>query len=322
MKIVAHTPDYLPYHASGGERTLHAYLKAMQERGHEIKVVVYKSYQNYEYDNVECFTREKMRPIYEWSDIAVSHLGALGECINLCRLEDRPMVYYLHNSIMNSSLSNYAGPNGEQGTDWIGLIYNTEYVKNELKHPHKSVVCHPRIGEFEQIETGNKVVLMNLNENKGAKIFYWLAEAFPEVEFLGVKGYGKQVLRDLPNVEIVENTENVREIYAQAKVVLMPSIYESFGMVAAECMLQGIPVLASDTEGLKECLGKYPTYPVDFEKWHGLLHDLLDDKDYYKKMRNFAIRTGDNIRKTQQKHLDIFEKFLIQHYESYHNKKS
>ncbi len=142
------------------------------------------------------------------------------------------------------------------------------------------------------------------------------------MEFLGVKSYGKQILRDLPNVEIVENTPNVREIYAQAKVVLMPSTYESFGMVAGECMLQGIPVLASDTEGLKECLGEYPTYEVDFEKWKGLLSELLNNEPYYKKMRNFAIQRGDKIRKIQAEHLNIFEKFLINHHESYHNKKS
>lgn len=321
MHIAAHSPDYLPHHASGGERTLHAYLKALQEKGHEVRTIVYKAYQNYEYDSVECFSRKSMREVYEWADIAISHLGALGECINMCRTYDVPMVYYLHNSIMNDSMVRYKGPNGEQAVDWIGLIYNTEWVRKELNHPHKSEVCWPLIGDFKKIQPGNKVVMINLNQNKGAKVFYWLAEMFPEVEFLGVKGYGKQILRDLPNVEIVENTPDIKAIYSQAKVVLMPSVYESFGMVAAECMMQGIPLIASDTPGLKECLGEYPTYPVEIQAWHKLLSRLLNDGGYYEKMRNFAIQRGKKIRIIQKTHVENFEKFLIEHHESYCNQK-
>ena len=47
-----------------------------------------------------------------------------------------------------------------------------------------------------------------------------------------------------------------REFYAATRLVLMPSLwYESFGLVAAEAMLNGIPVLASNRGALPETIG-------------------------------------------------------------------
>ena len=45
-------------------------------------------------------------------------------------------------------------------------------------------------------------------------------------------------------------------VYSLTKLLLMPSLwYESFGLVAAEAMLNGIPVLASNRGALPETIG-------------------------------------------------------------------
>jgi phosphatidylinositol alpha-mannosyltransferase len=49
--------------------------------------------------------------------------------------------------------------------------------------------------------------------------------------------------------------EDVREAYARCDVVLCPSSKESFCRVAAEAMINGIPVVASDLEPLRDLLG-------------------------------------------------------------------
>jgi D-inositol-3-phosphate glycosyltransferase len=46
------------------------------------------------------------------------------------------------------------------------------------------------------------------------------------------------------------NQDTLQYYYSAAEVVVMPSDYESFGMVALEAMACGTPVIASDVGGL------------------------------------------------------------------------
>jgi phosphatidylinositol alpha-mannosyltransferase len=48
---------------------------------------------------------------------------------------------------------------------------------------------------------------------------------------------------------------DVREAYAACDVVFCPSLDESFGRVVAEAMMNGIPVVASDIEALRDLVG-------------------------------------------------------------------
>lgn len=64
-------------------------------------------------------------------------------------------------------------------------------------------------------------------------------------------------LRTFPEdvVAIPGKVADVREAYAQCDIVFCPSQDESFGRVVAEAMMNGIPVVASDIEALRELLG-------------------------------------------------------------------
>jgi glycosyltransferase involved in cell wall biosynthesis len=64
-------------------------------------------------------------------------------------------------------------------------------------------------------------------------------------------------LRALPRdkVRVVGKTDDVREAYARCDVVLCPSLQESFCRVAAEAMLNGLPVVATDLPPLQDLLG-------------------------------------------------------------------
>lgn len=70
-------------------------------------------------------------------------------------------------------------------------------------------------------------------------------------------------------------------------VVLMPSRFEGFGLLAAEALLAGTPVVATDIPGLREVLA--PPYPLlappgDLEAIARLLADVVDNPSRYREL--------------------------------------
>ena len=69
----------------------------------------------------------------------------------------------------------------------------------------------------------------------------------------GTTAEDRRALERLPNVRLLPNARNHRRRAARTRVLLMPSLwYEGFGLIVMESMLRGIPVVASDSGGLKE----------------------------------------------------------------------
>ncbi|CAE7920389.1 unnamed protein product [Symbiodinium sp. KB8] len=93
---------------------------------------------------------------------------------------------------------------------------------------------------------------------KGLAVVLRLALMFANIQFLCVStGWTKTLhevqLRAHPNITIVAGTDNIEEIYRQTAVLLMPSLWqESFGLVAVEAQLRGIPVVSTAACGLRE----------------------------------------------------------------------
>jgi glycosyltransferase involved in cell wall biosynthesis len=92
------------------------------------------------------------------------------------------------------------------------------------------------------------------------------AREIPEAKFLVVQSRGRwehalEVLKfkpeDFPNVKVISHQHDMRRVYASTRVLLLPSLWhESGARVIAEAQLNGIPVIASDTGGSAELIGK------------------------------------------------------------------
>jgi glycosyltransferase involved in cell wall biosynthesis len=135
------------------------------------------------------------------------------------------------------------------------------YVERELGRA--AVVIHPPIygaGPFPNLANFERglVAMINPCAVKGISIFLDAAQRLPACRFGATPGWGStaaglQALARLPNVEILPNPAGIEELLRGTRILLMPSLwYEGFGLIVMEAMLRGIPVVASDSGGLRE----------------------------------------------------------------------
>jgi len=177
-----------------------------------------------------------------------------------------------------------------------------------LIHPHVyGRGPHPRLGRPD----AGAVTLVNPCAVKGLDILLGLADAEPDVAFLGVPTWGTEAaeraeLARRPNIALADPVEDIAELLARTRVLLMPSLWdETFGYTAVEAMLHGVPVLAADVGGLREAtLGVPCLLPVevireyrpqqadepyprpivpaqDLTPWRIALRRLLTDRSHY-----------------------------------------
>jgi hypothetical protein len=109
------------------------------------------------------------------------------------------------------------------------------------------------------------VTLVNPHPVKGLDTFLEIARRLPDERFLlqeswklddAALGRLQQRLAALPHVRLQRRVSDMRTVYAQTRVLLVPSVWEEgFGMVAVEAQSCGIPVLASARGGLVESVG-------------------------------------------------------------------
>ena len=312
MKILWSIHLYFPRHGSGAEAMARNINRYLVSQGHEIKILLhqanqYKITEMYNYEGVDVFPPDDyiIDNLFTWADVVISHLDYNKWTTHHCEKYNKPFVHIVHNDTPYPSVIDSPVP--------VKVVYNSEWCAKALNYKWPSIVFPPPLNEWVKTEDKGReyVTLINLNQNKGSRYFYSLAKKMPYVKFLGVKGsYDSQHIENMPNVKIVSNTPDIREIYKITKVLLVPSHYESWGMVAAEGMANGIPVIYNPTPGLLEnvgsagiCINRKET-----EKWGHTINKLLNDTKYYEEWSQKGLKRS----KEQAPKWQDLEKFIFE----------
>jgi glycosyltransferase involved in cell wall biosynthesis len=202
----------------------------------------------------------------------------------------KPVVHLAHSDISRAEIRN--------ASDGQAVIYNSEWSRSQLEpgYRHPGFVLRPPVDPLE-FDTGanpaknEHITLINLDQNKGGMILTRIAQALPHRKFIGVVGsYSQprklgQFTRQPPNVEVVAKTARITDIYARTRILIMPSEYESWGMVAQEAACSGIPTISTGTPGLRENCGTAGIYVKDREdtaEWVRHIEALMTDAKLYK----------------------------------------
>jgi glycosyltransferase involved in cell wall biosynthesis len=227
----------------------------------------------------------------------------------------KPVVHFIHNTHLYPEIAD------AEKRQYV--VYNSQWAKDKLNYKWDNMIMTPPV-DWRHYDTkvntmkSQYVTLINVNENKGGKIFTEIARAMPHKQFLGVLGsYDEQVTTNLPNLKYISNTVDILDVYKQTRTLLMPSTYESWGRTATEAMCSGIPVISSEAEGLKENCGNAGIYIKnrnDVKEWVEAIAKLDDEKAYFTASKKAKARSREH---DPRETLDRFELWLKEKVYSY-----
>lgn len=323
MNILFSIHLYPPKHNCGAEYMAHAIAKHLQSKGHQVKVLLhqanhYRITNNYVFDGVDVFppNQNVIDNLMRWSNAIITHLDYTHWTIGAASMYKKPVFHLIHNSHKYPEIENAHYPQY--------VVYNSNWIKKDLNYKWDNFTLTPPV-DFRDYDLGKDseandyITLINLNENKGGKIFEQIARALPKKRFLGVLGsYDEQIIPKYENVKILPNSSNIKPIYGMTRVLLMPSKYESWGRTATEAMANGIPVICSEADGLKENCGYAGTYIKNrdnVQSWIEAITKLDDKKTYSELSRKSRKRAKDH---DPRKALDEFELWMREKVNKYY----
>jgi glycosyltransferase involved in cell wall biosynthesis len=271
--------SYAPHTRVGGFNATHRYLVGLLEAGHDVTVIIGDRTNAYRIDGIRVESAKWVWKHFDRADLVISNHGDPGHLHRMAMHAGKPSVRFVHgvHDAFIFELTKHGIPSM--------VVFNARSLADTVGYDGPHMVCHP-ILRFDEYATtpGDEVTLVNLIGPKGVFVFDALARYMPARSFLGVKGgYGKQTDLYRPNITVIPQTARMRDdVYARTRILLMPSDYETWGLVGVEAMCSGIPVIAHPTPGLRESLGDAGIFcdRDDIDAWIDAIERLDDESEY------------------------------------------
>ena len=263
MTLTAFLHGYPPLWSMGGEMSTHRTLRAVPW-----SVVFTDTLEDYHFDgvsvraatgvSVQCIRTDAESA---GASILFGHSTMSRETIRAAKQMHLPSILAVH-----------APP--RFGNDlrraWSAAtvrLYNTEVARRDW-NDRKGWLLHPPVGGPSEIPAGphNALTLTSSLLNKGAGRVLELAKRRHDQRFIIVESPAHPTHGDplfwehadaLDNVEIWPrlHPDEMGRLWAETRVLLVPSRYETYGMAALEAAWHGIPSVHVDTPHVREGIG-------------------------------------------------------------------
>ena len=175
-----------------------------------------------------------------------------------------PSVAYLH------GLGFEDWPNQPTGLPFRGYIANSQFTATRFRQRFgmSPAVLPPlfRRSDYATEVIGSTVTFINPVAVKGVELALEIAALCPQIPFAFVRGWPlgfreearlKREAKRLGNIELRDRTTDMRSVYRDTRILLVPSQWEdeTWGRVVTEAQFSGIPVITSNRGGLPEAVG-------------------------------------------------------------------
>jgi 1,4-alpha-glucan branching enzyme len=174
------------------------------------------------------------------------------------------------------------------GLEAAGIPNPIDYERfSRVTAQGSNIVCIARFEKAKNIET----LIVAASE---------VLKRYPEIKLVVVGGGTQEKeLRALAerlsisnNVEFHNFRPDVENVLSDAAIFVLPSIYEPFGMVAAEALAAGLPIIVSKVGGLREIvkdsINGFSFNPKDWQDLSKKILTLLENQKLREEMKNKA----------------------------------
>jgi len=326
MKILFVMGDpHLPQYTGGAQSSCHELALELRAAGHDVAILcqlvpsgvvgLRNRFQRRMSGREAVADRIQGYPVYrQWRvlesipavvqdfkpDVAVAQIGQqvrVAQAFLDCGV---PSMVYIRNVEMDELEGD---PRTIPGVQFVANSQFTARRFESLFGINPAVIPPLLIPEQYRVPRGGKyVTFVNPRQVKGFDIVLDVARRAPHIPFRIVESWTLDreardammaLIRPLPNVSFQSRTANMKRIYRQSKMMLMPSRWEeAWRRIASEAQVSGIPIVASNRGGLPESVGPGgilldPDAPI--EVWVEAVNRLWSDREFYAEKSDAAL---------------------------------
>lgn len=236
LRIQLFCLDFPPRRFIGAEIYDFHLLKFLQEQGHEVSVVATNTEASWEYGGIQ------VNGLPAKPDIILTHLDNSSAAFMMAKVSKAKIVGIAHNT---GETVKQAAKHGK----YDALIFNNHSMAIEFgsRKTEKLAILIPPVPEPKKRikKVRENITAVNMAIPKGGVVFASLAETLPAENFKAVLGgWGRQVKVDYSNLEYLEHgSDAVDNLLKDAKLFIVASESESWGMAASEAIAAGVPVI-------------------------------------------------------------------------------
>jgi hypothetical protein len=325
MTVVAVTHGYPPFWNMGGEVALHRAMSVIKED----RAVLTKTENDYIFEDiaVKKINIENVLDINSNPLPLAEQLKALNARVVIGQNElSLPCVLAAKSLGIVSIVNVHTPPKYGRGirealiqADYA--VYNTRTSAEQWGEP-LAVVLHPQISPLpkEIKNRGDAYTVLSSLFNKGVGVVLALAKMYPNKRFIIVRSpaeptHGIPDLEEqaamLPNVELHPRVppEEVYKYFEQTRILLVPSMYETYGMSAIEAAGYGIPSVHVDTPHVREGIGEAAVLiqPLNIEEAARGIEIIESDYEGHSRR---ARKRAEWLQLRQEQETEQFAKFI------------
>lgn len=171
-------------------------------------------------------------------------------------------------------------------------------------------------------ETNKRYIsVINLSQKKGIDIAIEVAKALPHLPFLFCASPTNsstetnslaKVCESIPNIKFLSEVKDIKEVYAQTKVIFAPYQWGSSARILTEAQASGIPSVSSTESGLIETVadaGIIVKKNATIDEWAKEVLSLYENEDNWLTSSKNALTKAKIFEKNQK---EIFTKFCFE----------